>query len=330
MEIKEQRNIIKRWILYTMATSVLCLIMCRMSALTLVLMVAWGVLIILAGTVLRPGQLLLMGAVNGLVIFIMSGPVAVAAYAAFSGLAAYLMAVLVALKYDYYQVRTWGIIAVVLSISLFMGGEYLYLGSIGINEMEEQFDQMGKEYLKGYESTGIIDLYAQQGISKQELESTFQGIAHGLARHLPAFYYLLGIVAVFFALLIASNLSLRRKIDRLIRRPYKMEMMPWPLVWVVIAGLSFWLWGYNQKNLYYYIGSNILTVMVPLACYYGLATLIFKLGEIKNSTRRWVIAILIIVSAVFLPSVIIFLALSGIFDSLLDFRKLRSGREEKT
>ncbi|HWP98727.1 MAG TPA: DUF2232 domain-containing protein [Syntrophomonadaceae bacterium] len=324
-----QRSAIVRWLLYSLATSGLCLLMNQMPALTLLLAIAWGVLIILAGIFMKPWSLLIMGLINGLALFWQTGWAGVVYYAAFWGMAAYVMALLVSRGLNYYRVRTWGIAAAIVSISLFLLVMYLSQGSIGINEMETGLNQMFGENLKAYESAGLLDLYAQQGISKQQLITTFQGVAHGLARHLPAIYYLQGIVAVFFMLLIASNLSLRRKLERLIRRPYKMEMMPWPLAWVVITGLSFWLWGYGQKNSYYYLGSNILTVMVPLACYYGLAALTFKLGEMQTSPRRWVITILIIVSVVFLPSAIIFLALSGLFDSLLDFRKLRMGREEK-
>lgn len=327
---ENQRSGVVRWLLYLLATTSLCLLMSQMPALTILLAIAWGVLIILAGIIMKPWALLMMAFVNGLALFWQTGWEGVFYYAAFYGIAAYGMALLVFRGGGYYQVRTWGIATVIVSMSLFLLVMYLYQGSIGINEMETGLNQAFGENLKAYESAGLLDLYAQQGISKQQLIATFQGVAHGLARHLPAIYYLQGIVAVFFMLLIASNLSLRRKLERLIRRPYKTEIMPWPLAWVVIAGLSFWLWGYGQKNSYYYLGSNILTVMVPLACYYGLAALTFKLGEMQTSTRRWVVTILIIVTAVFLPSAIIFLALSGLFDSLLDFRKLRMGREEKT
>lgn len=331
------------FIFYALTTSILCFLLLAAPALTLILTIAWGILVVLTGLYFKPGYLWLMALFNslGLLLFIalsygtqgiipmlQEGLGALIAFGCFFGLAIYTMGFLTARGRDYYCIRSRGMAASVIGVTLFLGWAYLTQGSIGIKEMETELNLRFEEAINTYESTGILEIYIQQGISKQDLQAMFQNLSRTAARHLPASYYLQGIVAVFFILLIASSMSLRRKIDRLIRRPYLNEAMPWILAWVVIAGLAFCLWGYDQKDVYYYIGTNILVVMTPITCYYGLAAVVYKLREMNTIPRRWLMVVLIISSAVFLPSAIIFLSLAGLFDSLLDFRRLRSRREE--
>lgn len=331
------------FIFYALTTSIICFLLLAAPALTLILTIAWGILVVLAGLYFKPVYLWLMALLNGLSLLLyvalihraygtipilQEGLAALIAFGCFFGLAIYTMGFLASRGRDYYKIRTWGIGAVMLGVSLYLGWVYFTQGSIGIMEMETELNLRFEEAINTYESTGMLEIYAKQGISKQDLQATFQNLSRTVARHLPATYYLQGIVAVFFILLLASFLSLRRKIDRLIRKPYLNEAMPWILAWVVIAGLAFCLWGYDQKDVYYYIGSNILVVMAPITCYYGLAAVVYKMGEMNPTPRRWLMVILIVCSAVFLPSAVIFLSLVGLFDSLLDFRRLRSRREE--
>lgn len=331
------------FVFYALTTSILCFLLLAVPALTLILAVVWGLLVVMAGLHHKPGYLWLMALLNGFslmfyvalvhrnygtALVLQEGAAALMAFGCFFGLAIYTMGFLAARGNGYYKIRAWGIAAVLVGVSIYLGWAYFIHGSIGVREMEAELNLRFDEAINTYESTGMLEVYAKQGISKQDLKATFKNLSHTVARHLPASYYLQGIVAVFFILITASFLSRRRKIDRLIRKPYLMETMPWVLAWVVIAGLAFCLWGYDQKNVYYYIGSNIIVIMAPITCYYGLAAVIYKLGEMNPNPRRWLMVVLILLSAVFLPSAIIFLSLFGVFDSLLDFRRLRLRRED--
>lgn len=334
------------FMLFVLATSLTCFLMLAIPALTLVLAIIWSVLVVLAGLGFRPRHVFFLALTNAAVLFlsvlasnpgilsgsggafIHDGGAVLISFGCFFGLAAYSMGLLASLGKDYYTIRTWGVIASITGISLFLAWSYLGQGSIGILEMERELNLRFEEALKAYETTGILDMYAREGISRQDLQNTFKNMSYAISRHIPATYYVQGIMAVFFTLLITAYLSLRRKIDRLIRKPYSLETMPWPGAWVVIAGLAFCLWGYDHKDAYYYIGTNILVVMTPITCYYGLAVLLFKLKEMSPAPRRWLIVLLVACSTVFLPSVIIFLSLAGLFDSLLDFRRFRLRRGE--
>jgi len=129
-------------------------------------------------------------------------------------------------------------------------------------------------------------------------------------------------------LLFASYLSLKNEIGRLKKKAFSQQSMPWPFSWVVIIGLGFWIWGRDEMNQLYYLGSNILAIMVVFALYYGLSTLVFKIGQQKPSTKTWWIIGLAFMTLIFPLSAILFVSLIGIFDSLVDFRRLRIRQEE--
>ena len=160
------------------------------------------------------------------------------------------------------------------------------------------------------------------------MEDSISHMVKSFAWHLPAFYYLQAILAAFFMLFLAAILCHKAGLERLKKRPFKYEIMPWQLAWVVIAGLALWLLGRAQMNSLYYIGSNILVIMLPISVYFGLAAVAFKLKEQKPVHQKWITIILIILSVLFLPSATVFFSVIGVFDALLDYRKLRLEKED--
>jgi len=222
----------------------------------------------------------------------------------------------------------FGINAAVIGVTLFTLIIYFTTGQIGIQEMEKQLNIYWQENQQQFEQSGLIELYEERGISREELEDSIQHMVKSLARHLPAFYYLQAILAAFFMLLLAATLCHKAGLERLIKRPFKCEIMPWQLAWVVIAGLALWLLGRAQMNSLYYTGSNILVVMLPISMYFGLATVVFKLKQQQPVHQKWGTIALIILSILFLPSAVIFFSVIGVFDALLDYRKLRLEKED--
>ncbi|MDD4548518.1 MAG: DUF2232 domain-containing protein [Syntrophomonadaceae bacterium] len=306
-----------------MITSVLCLLLAGIPSLTFIMAIMWGAALILGGLYLKQSQILVIYGINTLLLYVIAGGSGLFFYLFFFGIAAFTMGLLVVNKKTYYDVQKWGIITAVITVSLFIGMIYLNTGGIGVEEMESQLNNYLEETIEAYEESGIMDFYEDRGLSQTDIEQTFSHIVATMAKHLPAFYYLQAILAVFFMLILASFVSQKRKIERLKKRPYDQEVMPWQLVWVVIAGLSLWLIGREEMSLVYYTGSNLLVVLVPIAVYFGLATVIYKLKQRKTSTRNWIITFLVIITVIFPLSAIIFLAVVGLFDSLLDHRKLR-------
>ena len=247
---------------------------------------------------------------------------------AFFGLSAIVMSFSANIGKEYYHLQKWGVAAAIIGVTLFTLMIYFSTGQIGTQEMEKQLNIYLQENEQQFEQSGLIELYEERGISREELEDSMQHMVKSFARHLPAFYYLQAILAAFFMLFLAAILCHKAGLERLKKRPFKYEIMPWQLAWVVIAGLALWLLGRAQMNSLYYIGSNILVIMLPISVYFGLAAVAFKLKEQKPVHQKWITIILIILSVLFLPSAIVFFSVIGVFDALLDYRKLRLEKED--
>jgi len=220
-----------------------------------------------------------------------------------------------------------GVTVAVIAISLLLGGLYYSTGDMGMVQLEQEIAAQVEEIVEYYDDVGLMNIYEEQGISAQELKEALVSFMGAAVRHLPAFYYLQAIMAVFFMLFLASFWCQKRNLNRLIRKPFDQEIMPWQMAWVVILGLALWLWGRDQLSTVYYIGSNILLLTVPIALYYGLAAVVYRIRQYKQRTRRIMVIVLAVLSLLFTASAIIFFTVIGLFDSLLDYRRLRTKEE---
>lgn len=316
------------FIAFAAITSLLCYFMVILPSLTFILAIAWGSTLIISAFYLTNWQLISIFTANVLIWLGLAGPTNLLFYLGIFGVSAFVMSCLARHKPDYYYLQKKGFIAAIVGVSLFLIFLYLGSGQIGIGELETQLHTYIEESLQTYDEAGIFDFYQERGISRDELENTLSKVVNALAWHLPAFYYLQAILAVFFMLFFAAYASQKRHNDRLKKRPYDQEIMPWQMVWVIILGLGLWLWGRDEFSYIYYAGSNLLVVLTPIAVYFGLAIAIFKLKQYPARSRRNLTIVLIILTLVFPVSAIIFFAVIGMFDSLLDFRKKRTPKEE--
>ncbi|MDD2620072.1 MAG: DUF2232 domain-containing protein [Syntrophomonadaceae bacterium] len=304
-------------------TSLACLLMASIPSVTFLAAIVWGSVLISAAFFLKRWQIITIYMINIGILYALNGKASLLFYLTFFGIAVLIMALMLVSNRSYYQIQKLGMITAILGVSIFMGVLYLGSGQIGVQEMEKQLDSYLQESMKVYEESGLMAIYEEQGLSKADAEEGFTAIAKSFARHLPAFYYLEAIMVIFLMLWGASLVSRKLKLERLKKRPYSQEKMPWQLVWITIAGLSLWLWG-NEKQLelVYYIGSNILVVIAPISIYYGIAALAFKIKQQSKGKKKWITSGLVILSVIFPLSAVIFFGLLGLFDALLDFRKL--------
>lgn len=316
------------FIKYLLLTSLLSFLMASFPALTILMAILWGGSLIMAGIYLDLKKMLVVTGVSIAVLYAVAGVHIPFYHLAFFGLSAIVMSFLVNMGNEYYQVQKWGLGAAIIGVTLFTLMVYFSTGQIGIQEMEKQLNIYLQENEQQFEQSGLIELYEQRGISREQLEDSMQHMVKSFARHLPAFYYLQAILAAFFMLILAAGLCHKAGLERLKKRPFKYEIMPWQLAWVVIAGLALWLLGRAQMNSLYYTGSNILVVMLPISVYFGLAAVAFKLKQQKPVHQKWITIILIILSVLFLPSATVFFSVIGVFDALLDYRKLRLEKED--
>lgn len=314
---------------YLLGTIFICLLLTQTSYLAAVFFVIWGVVMLLSALTLPRHQVIILFAASLAIVILGMGFYA-AYYLASLGLAVLVMCMLITGQKDYYLIRGGGMIAAVIGVSLYLGSIYFITGSIGTEEWYMELNRSFQNYIPIYEQYGILDQLAAQGVTKEALQADLRNLAQQAAQFLPSIYYLQALLTVFFMLLIASNMSLRSPNHRLNRRPYFLDIMPWQLVWLVIIALALWLWGRYGQPLAYRVGANIIVTMVPVAGYFGFSAISWGIKKLKVGVRKWVAALLIILSLFLLPSAIIFLALTGLFDALVDYRKLRSGKGEET
>ncbi len=308
-------------------SSLACLAMVSLPDLIFIWGLLWGISLVISGYYLNRGQLLLVFILNLSIIYLLAGNDSLLYALAFYGIPSLLMAVLLSRGKSFYELLRWGMLTVVLSVALFLGISYLQLGYEGVNTLKTEIQSNIMDSMKMSESSGLLDFYEDQGISRQEIQATFTSMSKSIVKYIPAFLGLQAIMAVYLILYLSSALARKRKLPILQRLPFSEEIMPWQFSWVVIAGLACWLLGRDDMQMLYYVGANVLAVSVPVTVYYGTSHLIYRLRHMQGKSRKWFIALTIMLCLFFTVSAIIFIGLMGLFDSLLDYRKLRPKKE---
>lgn len=324
------KNLLASFLRFFLITSALILIMVKIPLLAFFIALIWGAAFILSAFYLPKKYVFLIFAANMILLYLAAGIANMAFYLAFTGIAVLVMTYMASENKGYYELQKWGIFTAVFSVSVFISFMYFSTGDIGIKELEEDFKGYLQESLDMYEETGFFELYSNEGITRDKVEQDFLKITDIVARHLPAFYYLQAIMAVFFSLLLASYVALKRGIVRLNKKPFAEEVMPWQLVWAVILGLILVLAAPRTgANAYlYYAGSNLLAVMFPVSVYYGISALVYRIQDMNVKARRWFIIFLLIATLIFSISILVFASLVGVFDALLDYRKINKAKED--
>lgn len=315
-------------LVFALISIALSFLMTSWVSLTFFIAIFWGATLIISIFYLDRLNFILIFLINVGVLYYLAGLNNLFYYLTFFGLAVLVMGLLAFDKAGYYELQKWGIITAVIGVSLFLGILYLNTGNIGISDFELQLKNSTAASIKDYEALGMFEFYEKRGIMQADFEAKIYSIVTKIAYHLPAFYYLQAILAVFFMLFLATRVSLKRDIKRLNKKPYIKEIMPWQLAWLAIAGLILWLVGREKVSLIYFAGSNIILVLLPITVYFGLSALIFKFRQKNLSRKKWLIVLLVILAIIFPLSVVIFLSIFGLFDGLLDYRKLRIEEQE--
>ncbi len=309
-----------------LASTVACLIMSISPSLAFVGGIGWGMLLLLGGYFVSTGSLGLIFGANILLLYGLTGN-SILFFLLIFGMPSFIMGLQLARQKGYYELQKYGLLAALLLVSIFLGLTY-YNGEDTLNNMQMVINDQIEESMQLYEDTGLIQLDEGQGVSREAMEKNLADLGHWVLMHLPAFYFLQAILAVFLVLSLSAFLARKKNLPVLRHKPFADEIMPWQFAWVIILGLILWLLGRDDLNNIYYIGSNLLLVAVPVAIYYGIASVTFWVKKISPYIRPWLI-LFFIINILFLPlAIILFLGAWGIFDALVDFRKLDPKKEE--
>ncbi|MDD4172327.1 MAG: DUF2232 domain-containing protein [Syntrophomonas sp.] len=306
-------------------SSAACLAMSTLPSLAFVSGIIWGISLLLGGHFTSRNHMLLIFALNILLLYGLAGSSNLFFLLIF-GTPSFIMGLLLAAKKGYYELQRWGMVSALLLVSLFIGLAYYNNGDV--NTLHTELNQYLEDSIELAEESGFIELYEQQGISPEEMKNILAGAAQWFFMHLPALYYLQAILAVFLVLTLSAYISRKRNLPILTHKPFAEEIMPWQFVWAIIIALALWIWGRDQMTNMYYVGSNLLVVGAPVTVYYGLSSLKYQWMRITPRAQRWALIIFIMNMLVFTLPATIFIGLWGLFDSLLDYRKLNHKKEE--
>lgn len=312
---------------YVLVSSLACLALVSIPNWVFLWAILWGMSLVLGGYYLNRSQLLLVFVLNTLLIYGIAGWISLSAALVFYGIPSLVMGLLLSLGKSYYDLLRGAMLTLVFTVSIFLGLSYYNLGDARIHTLEKELQAYTQESLEWSEDNGFLAFYEERGISRAEVEKAFTSLAETVFNHLPAIFFLQAILFVYLILYFSSLLARKRKLPILQHRPFSEEIMPWQLTWLVIAGLACWLLGRDQMKLVYYTGSNILFVMLPITVCFGTSHLVYRLQHWQGKTKIWMIVLIVFLTLFFTLSAIIFIGLIGLFDSLLDYRKLRTKKE---
>ncbi|HWQ76742.1 MAG TPA: DUF2232 domain-containing protein [Syntrophomonas sp.] len=289
--------------------------------------IIWGITVMLGAYYMELKQLLAMIAGNVLFLLLLGDNSLTLEMMVFYALPITAAAVLLKAKKSYYAVLGAALLTVVVCTVIYMGVSYVYLGDEGVAQIKSGINATMENSLTWAEQSGFVQFYEQQGISKSEIKTAYAELAHLLWVFTPALLSMQGLFAVLLIIYLSSILFTRMRLPGLERKAFREEIMPWQLSWVVIAGLACWLLGCDQLNWLYYGGANLLVVLLPVTIFYGFAVLAYWLRRLPANIKIWIVALLVILGLFFTVPAIIFIGLTGLFDSLLDYRKLRGKKE---
>lgn len=284
----------------------------------------------MAGKALDKRQLGIMFAINVILLLLLSPLENFLFYIIIAGFTGLVIGYLNIENQDYYIIRKWAMLTMVIGVGLFAVAIFTNIGGgPGKESVVIEMTNHIQSNLQKSLDAGLMDFYDKQGISRSSIEAAIKETANWTAHHIAALLYLQGLLAAFLILTIQTRILKKSNPGVLLKKPFSEEMMPWQLTWGVILGLAAWLWGRDSMNTLYYLGSNLLLVLAPISFYFGSAVLRHRYINIPDAKKKWAFMFLLIILFLSPQGLGIFVIMMGIFDSLLDYRKLNKDKEVK-
>jgi uncharacterized protein YybS (DUF2232 family) len=181
-----------------------------------------------------------------------------------------------------------------------------------------------------YQRTGMLDALLNQGMTLEQIEQTMLSTLNTFKLLLPGIFISAALLAAFVNYLVAEKILQRLQLLEGGLPPFRYWQLPWYFVWAVITGLLFWQLGdYQDLDIVSQAGLNLLYITVPLLAGNGLAAISFFLHKFKLAPFvKWA---MVFISLFYLPIVLIFTVMLGLFDPFLSYRrrlKLPEGKGE--
>lgn len=168
-----------------------------------------------------------------------------------------------------------------------------------------------------YDQQGMLQIFAEQGITTDDFESSLKLVMPIYYKLLPA---LAGIIGMFgLGVTYLTYRFFTRKDQK--SKPFALLSYPWYAVWFTIIGLVAYLGGgYLKINFLEITGLNIMVMMSALSLILGLSCMAYLFRHPKMP--RIAIWVIIIGAVLFPYFIFIGLAFVGLFDPVLNLRRI--------
>ncbi len=305
-----------------------CLIIVQIPLLIFPAAVIWGTVLMVMSYRVSVLPSMLLAAVSLLFISIFTGFTPSFLYSATLLVPMAFMAWWMPRKSTAGDARAGAMIAVVLSVTLFLGLAFNNVGLQGIDQLEQEANNLLIKSVYSPENAFLMELYKIQGISVSQVQQDFAEILHWVVRLIPALFMVRSFAAVIFTQIIAGWWNRRQGLAGPPELVFSREMMPGPAAWAVIVGLAMWLMDWKTQGLWYYAGANILFFFLWVTAYYGLAVFVYWRQHSEQPLNPWLVLIVIVTMLIAPHFYVVLAAMVGLFDALLDYRELESKKEE--
>lgn len=186
---------------------------------------------------------------------------------------------------------------------------------------EEGMEAQITPTIQFYERIGLLGSYANQGMDEAMLREALREMIQWLKLLLPGMLVMASIAAALVNYLVVIIVLRKLRFPVTSLPPFREWQMPWYCAWGVIAALVMLLAGdYFHWDTVGVVGRNILVVYSPFLLVFGLSVTVYfyKVWRIPFLVKA-VIAAFAIIN---LPLAAMVLMSLGLFDSLLNYRRL--------
>ncbi|MTV50880.1 DUF2232 domain-containing protein [Heliobacillus mobilis] len=299
-------------------TAVLALLGIYIVPLSLITNLVWTIPIVVA--IVRHGWkigIMCLGAATVLIALFAGLPAAIIMALHFGGLAILYG---IAFRHSWSTFKSVGLgtfVVLISTISVFY--VLMLLAGLTPESFQQELGNAVNYAIESYRSAGLLELYAEQGITEEALRNQFNSWIQMFRNTLPSLVVMASLLAA------STNLFLARLILKRLQLPvttlpaFREWRLPWETVWVVNVGLAAALAGdYWGISWLYLLGINVLYVIMPILLVLGFSVISYALD--KFTLSPFLLFVLAVTILLYLQHILVLIMVFGLFDLIFDYR----------
>lgn len=197
----------------------------------------------------------------------------------------------------------------------------IWITGFSLQQLHAQLQATVEQTMELYRSLGALDIFAQRGVSEEQLRSTLGQMVTLSISLLPGIMVVSALANALLSFLLSRKILQKMRIKLTAVPPFTTWRLPWYFIWGFILGLGSLLLGdYAQINLLKLVGQNILLVYLPVFFIIGLAIVKYYTQKVQISPFFKVF--LVVLALLYIPMAVMSLMFLGMFDTLFNYRRL--------